>query len=308
MRVVLLLVVVGAVLAQVARAAGSGDETGLGRKLVPPTHPPCFECIRDCPECPQMVVVPAGSFIMGDDHAPIIAFPGKRYEFQVRSDPAHRVTIGRPFAIGRFEVTHGEYKACVAEGGCRPNDYMAERNMADRFPVIYLYHRDIVAFTAWLSTRTGQVYRLPSEAEWEYAARGGTSTKFWWGDEMRFGLENCVHCQPPDVSRGLLWVGWFRPNPFGLYDMIGNASEVAADCWNDTYVGAPADGTAWREGDCTSAPARGGSWYGPLRSYPVYRRYQGGSFGGRSSYSGFRVVRDLADEEIEKYGPTVLSE
>lgn len=232
----------------------------------------------DCPDCPEMVVVPAGSFVMGSDGR----FKAER--------PAHEVTIAKPFAIGRFEVTFDQWKLCADEGGCKkdPDDHKWGRGIR---PVINISHADAVAYTRWLSERAGKTYRLPTEAEWEYAARAGTDTEYWWGDDPGTENANCRNCGP-EVSHETYPVGSFLPNAFGLYDVHGNVWEWVQDCWNKNHSGAPADGSARRDGDCKFRVTRSGSWYYVnTNARAAYRsKYPAQAF----SYGiGIRVVRDL---------------
>ncbi len=206
------------------------------------------DTFRDCNECPEMVVVPSGSFLMGSPED-----EEGRYD---NEGPQHRVTIAEPFAIGVYEVTFDEWDACVAAGGCngyRPDDDGWGRG---RRPVINVSWDDAQAYVDWLSDRTGEEYRLPSEAEWEYAARAGTTTRYWPGDEITAEYANFGRNVGRTIEVGSLG----RPNAFGLHDVHGNVWEWVEDCWNDSYAGAPANGTAWTSGDCGRRVLRGGSW------------------------------------------------
>ncbi len=233
---------------------------------------------RDCPECPEMVVVPAGRFVMGADGRS----PTER--------PAHAARVPQPLAFSRYEITFDEWEACVADGGCAkvPDDHGWGRGGR---PVINVSWEQAAGYAAWLTRKTGYRYRLPSETEWEYAARGGTATAYWWGDEPGRGNANCRDCAA-EPSRMTLPVGRFPPNPFGLHDMLGNVWEWVRDCWNPDHAKAPADGTPRQDGDCRYRVTRGGSWYyvhTNLRS--TYRSKfptQGFSYG-----IGIRVVREL---------------
>ena len=177
------------------------------------------EIFRDCPDCSEMVVVPAGEFKMGSGET-------------IYEKPEHRVVIANPFAIGRREITFEEWDLCFAAGGCkyRPDDHGWGR---DNRPVIDVSWDDAKAFVTWLAQKTRKAYRLPSEAEWEYAARAGTNSPFWWGRAAPGGNANCEDCvaTPP---RQTLPTGSFRPNGFGLYDVAGNAAEWVEDCWNES--------------------------------------------------------------------------
>ena len=200
---------------------------------------------RDCTDCPMMVEVPAGSYMMGSD----TGRPDER--------PRHEVRFTSPFAIGVHEVTLAEWDACLREGGCRLSP---ESGSDPSLPVGNLSWDDAQAYVDWLSRKTGQAYRLPTEAEWEYAASGGNATAYWWGDEAGRGNANCSDCGSAWDGQGPASAGSFAPNPFGLFDVHGNLWEWTMDCMNDSYQGAPADGSAWLRGDCISRVLRGGSW------------------------------------------------
>lgn len=203
------------------------------------------ETFRECPECPEMIVVPAGDFSMGSAENHL-------------ERPIHHVKIPRPFAIGRREVTFAEWDQCVAAGTCRHNPSDRGWGRGDH-PVIDLSWDDAQAYLSWLSQKTGRKYRLPTEAEWEYAARAGTTSPFWWGRDAKEGAANCVGCGPGAQPRTVAAAS-FRPNAFGLYDTSGNAAEWVEDCWNDNYNAAPKDGSAWTSGQCNLRVLRGGSF------------------------------------------------
>ena len=234
---------------------------------------------RDCPECPEMVVVPAGTYRMGDD----------------TWGPIHEVTIGAPFAVGRYEVTFAEWDACARDGGCPRGEGIAEDRGwgRGRRPVIKVSWDDAQRYVQWLSRKTGKAYRLPSESEWEYAARAGTQTVYSWGDEIGVNRANCRGCGSQWDGDGTAPVGSFGANAWGLHDMHGNVFEWVEDCWNSSYAGAPADGSAWLAGDCTGRVLRGGSW----SDEPSYLRAADrvwDSTGIRDDFNGFRVARTLA--------------
>jgi formylglycine-generating enzyme required for sulfatase activity len=248
----------------------------LARAQAPAAHKP-GEVFRDCPDCAEMVVVPAGEFDMGSADAPV-------------EGPIHRVAIANPFAIGRRDVTFAEWDLCVAAAACKfsPPDHGWGR--ADR-PVIEISWDDAKDFIGWLSKKTGQTYRLPSEAEWEYAARAGSPSAFWWGREVGAGHARCQDCGG-EPARQTAPVGTFRPNAFGLYDTAGNAAEWVQDCWNASYRGAPADGSAWTSGDCGLRVLRGGSFANKavaVRSAARFRYDED----VRYYANGFRVARDV---------------
>lgn len=242
-------------------------------------EPALGESFRDCAQCPLMQVVAPGSFVMGDDD-------GYKYE-----RPAHRVTIDYAFALGVFEVTFDEWEACAQDGACKssPDDHGWGKG---RFPIINVTYEDIGVYLDWLSNKTGHRYRLPSEAEWEYAARAGTTTAYWWGDDVGKGKANCRKCGSQWSGRGSAPVGSFDPNPWGFYDMHGNAWEWVADCWTPNHQGAPADGRVRRDGNCKTPVTRGGSWYYfPKLSRSAYR-YKN----ARPVFSyniSFRVLREM---------------
>lgn len=207
-----------------------------------------LEVFRDCPQCPELVVLPAGSFVMGANG------PHKAER------PAHPVVFARPFAIGKYEVTFDEWQACRDDGGCAtdPDDHGWGRG---RRPVINVTHEEARLFAKWLSGKSGRVYRLPTEAEWEYAARAGTTTEFFWGDAVGQNRANCRDCESEWSKKGSGPVGSFPANPWGLHDLHGNVWEWIEDCWNPDHLGAPADGAARLTGDCQRRGIRGGSWY-----------------------------------------------
>ncbi|MEO5375831.1 MAG: formylglycine-generating enzyme family protein [Alphaproteobacteria bacterium] len=238
------------------------------------------EVFQDCPDCPEMVVVGAGSFIMGSDAAP-------------EQRPPVAVTIARPFALATTETTFDLWEACVAGGGCAkiPDDHGWGRG---RQPVINISWDEANAFTRWLSKLTGATYRLPTEAEWEYAARAGTTTAYWWGDHVGDGKANCRKCNAEWGGRQSAPVASFPANPFGLYDLNGNVWEWVADCWTPNHKNAPTDGSAAVDpkGECRERTAKGGAWYYyEMQARPSSRARH---VAGQWSYTvGFRVLREM---------------
>jgi len=235
------------------------------------------DVFSDCSDCPELVIVPAGAFEMGSSSSD--------YE-----KPLHRVSIAKPFAIGRHEVTFKEWDKCVDDRGCkrRPDDRRWGRG--DR-PVINVSWIDAKEYVAWLSKKTGHVYRLPSEAEWEYAARAGTNTSYWWGSSVGARHANCRECSTGQREQTLP-VGSYKANAFGLFDTAGNVAEWVEDCWNDDYRGAPTNGSAWEKGECRLRVLRGGSFdsqAGYVRSNARFR------YDSDVPYyaNGFRVVREM---------------
>jgi formylglycine-generating enzyme required for sulfatase activity len=229
---------------------------------------------RDCTDgCPTMVVVPAGSFTMGRNG-------GYRWE-----QPPHRVKIARPFAVGKFEATFAEWEACVAGGGCTGNRSPSDQGWGrGRRPVISVSWDDAKEYVAWLSHKTGKGYRLLSDAEWEYAARAGTTTRYAFGDTIS-------ESQASNGSQ-TVEVGSFPANKFGLHDMHGNVWEWVEDNWHDSHQGAPNDGSVWPGGDVSLRAVRGGSWTNPIERLGSSSRIDERP-DKRSNVIGFRVARTL---------------
>ena len=245
----------------------------------------------DCPDCPEMVVVEAGTYLMGSP-------PSERGSWDDER-PQHRVTVSKPFAVSRYEVTFEEWDACVSGGGCdgyAPDDEGWGRG---RRPVINVSWEDAQRFVAWLRMVTGEPYRLLSEAEWEYVARAGTTTPFHMGSTISTSQANYNGNYTYGSGREGVYrehtveVGSFPSNAFGLYNVHGNVFEWVEDCSNDSYVGAPSNGSAWTRGDCSYRSVRGGSWYGvPNLGRSASRGWL--ESGTRSMMLGFRVARTLA--------------
>jgi formylglycine-generating enzyme required for sulfatase activity len=250
---------------------------------------------KECSDCPEMVVVPAGDFIMGS--------PANEEGRSGNEEPQHLVTIAHPFAVGRYAVTFDEWDACVADGGCRgyrPNDRGWGRG---RRPVIGIRWDDANAYVVWLSQKTSRPYRLPSEAEREYVTRAGTTTSFWMGasissHDANYDGEFAFGGGPKgEFRKKTVPVDSFEPNPWGLYQMMGNIYEWTEDCYHKTYDGAPTDGSAWISGDCNRMVFRGGAWlFAPWHLRAASR----GSVAGESSHvvGGLRVARSLVQERF----------
>ena len=261
--------------------------------------------IQDAPFAPKLTVIPAGEFMMGS--------PASEPTRTASEGPQHKVTIAYPLAVGTDDVTRGEYAAFIADTGYAPKDddgcfiwdgkgFDKHANtgwqrpgfdQTDTDPVVCVSWNDATAYAAWLSRKTGHSYRLLSESEWEYAARAGTTTSYYWGNNAEQGHADCFRCGTP-------WWGGkrtapahsFDPNPFGLYDMSGNVWQWTTDCYQDSYNGAPSNGDAWLTGDCDYRVLRGGSWYGRAQyTRPANRDRDIGA--GRFSTDGFRVARTL---------------
>jgi formylglycine-generating enzyme required for sulfatase activity len=229
---------------------------------------------RDCDDCPEMVVIPADNFMMGIDK-----------DFDNPSDtemPRHRVTIARPFAIGKTEVTQAEW---VAVMGNNPSKFKGRSR-----PVEQVSWKAAQNFIRRLNAKTGKTYRLPTEAEWEYAARAGTDSAWSWGNDA--GQAGQYAWFQDNAGQETHPVGQLQPNRFGLYDMHGNVYEWVQDCWHDDYRGAPTNGSFWQEIAPCDRVDRGGSWYDdPSYIRSAYRNY--GSPGSRDDNLGFRLARTL---------------
>jgi formylglycine-generating enzyme required for sulfatase activity len=250
----------------------------LAPKVDKPGSVPAVSEIQDCPTCPVLISMPRGAFTMGSNSGD----PSEK--------PAHQVSINKPFAIGKYEVTVEQWNACVAASGCTAVG--GDGTVAKNMPIRDVSWEDAQQYVKWLSKVSGKPYRLPTEAEWEYAARGGTSTKFWWGEEMRSGAANCKECGQPWNKDGPTPVGTFAPNPFGLYDMNGSVWEWVADCWHNTFKGAPSDGGVWDDPNCRVRVIRGGSWREGASYMPSSTRFKY-DVSVRHTQNGFRVAREL---------------
>jgi formylglycine-generating enzyme required for sulfatase activity len=262
---------------------------------------------RDCDVCPAMVVVPAGSFVMGS--------PASDPDHTGDEAPQHRVGFARPFAVAKYATTRGEFARFVAESGYRvAPGCLIRRNgswfddrgagwrrpgfrQTKRDPVVCMSWNDGEAYAHWLSRKTGHSYALLTEAQWEYAARAGTVTPYNWGaqashERANYGTEPC--CAPAVAGRDR-WLhtspsGSFPPNAFGLYDMHGNAWQWMQDCWHRNYDGAPDDGSAWLSGTCVDRVMRGGSWNCAASTVRAAGR-EVHDLSGRYAVVGFRVAR-----------------
>jgi sulfatase modifying factor 1 len=286
------------------------------------------ERVKDCDVCPLLVQVPAGKFMMGTSEQEAVrgGFPRAYLGDEL---PSHEVTISEPFALGQHPVTRGEFAAFVRETGHDPKSCLVFDNdrwkddqrrnwrepgyvQDDRHPVVCVSFDDAQLYLQWLSKKSGKAYRLPSEAEWEYAARAGSTAVRFWGDGTE---EACQYANVGDIygANRLKWnknkrnrmfhcndgfaftspVGTYKPNSFGLYDMLGNVYQWTQDCVHPGYQGAPADGSAWIGAPCEGRVQRGGSWSnGPLATRSAARN--GSPPKLRNIDVGFRVARTLA--------------
>jgi formylglycine-generating enzyme required for sulfatase activity len=256
---------------------------------------PAARTFRDCTGCPEMVVVPAGEFMMGS--------PDSERGRNKDEGPLRKVTFAQPFAVGKFEVTFAEWDACVAEGGCKhkPGDETWGRG---KRPAINVSWDDAKQYVAWLAGKTGKAYRLLTEAEWEYAARGVTTAS---GPHPPFSTGATINYRQANYDanfkygsggqQGLyrqktLDVGSLPKNAFGLHDMHGNVWEWVEDCYKDSYNGAPRDGSAVVFRGCELRILRGGSWnYYPQLLRAAYR--YASAPGVRTENAGFRVARAM---------------
>lgn len=238
--------------------------------------------IKDCPACPALIAITPGSFTMGSNNDD----PAEK--------PPHKVSIGHAYAIGKNEVTVEQWNACADAGACTriAPDGETGGAPAANAPMRNVSWDDAQVYVKWLSKTGGKPYRLPTEAEWEYAARGGTQTIYWWGDQMKKGNADCKDCGEPYRADAPTPVGSFPANPYGLHDMNGSVWEWVADCWHSSYKNAPADGRAWDEPSCSVRVIRGGSWREGASYMQSATRFKY-SASVRQSQNGFRVVREM---------------
>lgn len=259
---------------------------------------PCFaaDTFRDCAACPEMVVIPPGSFNMGS--------PEPSKELHSNEGPYHKVTIGAAFAVGIYAVTFDQWDACILGGGCGGNPQSSDGWGRGNRPAIYVNWEDAQSYVRWLNDQLRRLqhapeapdgsgpYRLLSEAEWEYAARAGTTTAYYWGNTYVRGSANCDGCGSQWDNAQTSPVGSFAPNAFGLFDMAGNVLQWVEDCYHDTYTGAPALGSAWKTGRCDVRVMRGGSWFNSTYYLRSSQRYSvPPDF--RANNGGFRVAKTL---------------
>lgn len=245
---------------------------------MPSTDSAAISEVKDCPACPALITLPRGTFTMGNNAND----PSEK--------PVHQVSIKEPFAIGKFEVTAEQWNACAAAEAC-PR-IATNASVANNAPVRDVSWDDAQQYVKWLSKVSGKSYRLPTEAEWEYAARGGTATRFWWGDQMRPGNANCKGCGDPWEQKEPAKVGTFAANSYGLHDTSGSVWEWVSDCWHTSYHGAPTNGQAWNEPNCTVRVIRGGSWRDGPTYMPSSTRFKYDA-SVRNAQNGFRVARDI---------------
>ena len=236
------------------------------------------DVIKDCAACPELVAISPGSFSMGNANG------------DASERPERTVRIANGFAVGRFEVTVREWMACVDDGAC--GDIPKFTKTSPNSPARNISYNQAEAYVAWLTKTSGQTYRLPTEAEWEYAARGGTTAPYGWGAAMKDGYANCKDCGGDYNSKIPMEVGTLPANPFGLYDMNGGVAEWVADCWQNDHAGAPTDGTAVTRSNCQKGVLRGGSWKHVVNQVTASSRLP---YDAPVAYfvHGLRVVRTL---------------
>lgn len=259
-----------------------------------PTEHAAGAVFRDCDACPEMVALPAGSFRMGSE--PTEGGPWRRFQKMNEEGPVREVRLSQAVAVAKFEVTFDEWETCALEGGCPPLPADGGWGRGKR-PVINVSWDDAKAYVTWLRDKSGKPYRLMTEAEWEYAARGGTTTPFATGESIVTAQANFdASSDAPKRRMGAyegktVEAGSFPANPFGVHDMHGNVAEWVEDCWNPTHAGAPQDDSA-RGGDCARRVARGGAWY---YEAPFLRSAARVSYPAKAKLNivGFRIARPL---------------
>jgi len=289
-----------------------------------------WQAFRDCPDCPEMVTLPSGSFLMGlsakeakrDSRQESLLYKlAEGWRWPRQDQPQHPVKIAQPFGIGKYPITRGEFALFVKETGFstdQPCEVVGGRysgfnsaanwhnpgfEQTDRDPVVCVSWSEAHAYISWLNKKIGKrsasgeegPYRLPSEAEWEFAARAGTRTIRWWGDALGTDNAVCTHCGSPWDNKKTVQVGLHGANAFGLADMLGNVWQWTADCWNADYKGAPEDGSTRLTGNCAKRVMRGGSWRSDPETVTSSARLPV-IVDEHWNFSGFRVVKDLEDK------------
>ena len=280
------LAIVGVLVATYIRSTGQAEDFSDRADL---------STIKECTDCPELVVIPSGAFVMGS--------PEDEPNRRPQEGPQREVRLER-FALARTELTFQAWDACVADGGCGGYAAPDQREGRGDIPAFNLNREDAIRYIAWLNTKvSGTPYRLPSEAEWEYAARAGTDTPYYWGDDpdrayANMGREICCigSAEGSDTWVGVAPVGQFPPNAFGLSDMAGNLSEWVTDVYRDNFKDAPLDGSVWVEDSISGTPPRyvlrGGSFKDRPWQVRSAQRFSN-SADWRLNIYGFRVARDL---------------
>lgn len=241
---------------------------------------------KHCYLCPQMIIIPAGEFMMGS--------PATETNRGNDESPQRNVIVDDDFAVGVFEITYKQWEFCLNDNGCdhNPVDNGWGR---DNQPVSNVSWLDAKQYIEWLSNKTGHQYRLLTEAEWEYVARAGSTTRFWWGDETPRGKAVCIKCDlTGETNNRSKSVGSYAPNPFGLYDLHGNVWEWVEDCWSKNYVDHPVDASAFiPEEQCKRRVVRGGAWPNGGRQLRSANRSWKGPTHRSMNGKGFRVAMTL---------------
>jgi|GEM_PF-1151232 len=298
----LLAFVILAITANTASAAGKSASCVADSRQLPSG----ISVFRECADAPEMIALGGGRYRMGD-----LVGDGKPYEL-----PIHEVQIA-PFAMGRFEVTQAEWQACVKDGGCSASLSPGDAQHG-RYPVAGITWAQARSYAAWLATRTGKPYRLPSESEWEYAARSGNEGRYYWGsfDPSPCNYANLMDTSGKRANPERYWAekcddgfaaaapaGSFPPNAWGLYDMLGNVWEWVEDCWHADYSNAPSDGSAWAADPCRKHVNRGGGWGNNANSLRLSSR-DADPNDASSDGLGFRVARTLNSRELQQLATT----
>ncbi|MDX2141802.1 MAG: formylglycine-generating enzyme family protein [Rhodospirillaceae bacterium] len=294
---------------------------------------PAVRALKDCPTCPDMMVLPPGTFTMGT------AAGSEEFDEETGETLQLAVTIEKPFALGKTEVTVSQFEEFVRDSGYKPepgcrlwdnrwiNDPKGDfrgggafKTPKGNFPVVCVGWTDAKAYAAWLGKKTGKTYRLPSESEWEYAARAGTTTPRYFGMNSFEGVSISLACDHGNVydvssqakypfpypyarctdkSEDLAAVGSYKANAFGLHDMIGNVWEWVEDCYTASYWGRPPNGKAWVwQGGCETRGLRGGSWTSRPADARSAKR-QRAPAAAHTTYMGFRIARDVSEGEAK---------
>lgn len=243
--------------------------------------------LRDCDDCQELIILGGGPFIQGSRGGP------------ANETPRHEVDV-KPFGIAKFPVTFSEWQKCYDDEACKmmPDDRGWGRK--DR-PIINVSWDDTQDYVKWLSEKTGKEYRLPTESEWEYATRAGTTSRYWWGKDIELGKNaNCKNCGEDDTEPMTVSVSEYDPNDFGLHDTLGNVAEWVEDCWHSSYKGAPTNGSAWlKGGNCDQRVLKGG-YYGSdsdaIRSASRARYDKDVRYSG----NGFRVARSIEPNDFDQ--------
>lgn len=247
----------------------------------------------------EMVLIPGGEFMMGstDNKDSGCSSWHSKPEPDCRHEiPQHLVRV-KQFEMGKYCITYKQWDACVKNNGCngyRPHvNFWAQGKNRNKRPVVNVSWSEAQSFIDWINKETGKHYRLPSEAEWEYAARANSTTSYYWGNDVGTNNSNCEGCGSKWDKHATAPVGSFAPNAFGLYDMSGNVWQFVEDCYHSDYHGAPLDGSAWVTGNCNYRVSRGGSWW----EHPIYVRVSARKLeykSGSSNFAqGFRLARSI---------------